>query len=798
MAGEDQGWTDVQQDEGWQDVQSAATQTPETPKRPFLTRLKEFGHNVFNPDQAPSEEKPVNDVPASPFTIPGGKTALAEGLKRAQTIANAGVGVGDTAMGMPSANVAGLAGDVASVGAEGAKAIGRGVEKVLPSREGIARAMRVKEGTGALKPPVRGIAAAAGAAGGYMTGGWPTAMVGRYALPATVDWATPRAAVPVAPDLRLPIGERIALTKPWGRPPSMMAGTSTAPESVASIPPEALPGIAKGAMSSTGAEPTTPLGTPPTKPEPPSMIAGTPTQGPQGTTPMELPAPGSVPQPKEVQLTPKAAAIKQGVTEGAQANEPNFTGNEGRPATWTNEAVRQFAAKGNRDAISQAVRRGLGLQENERYVMGDPDYPRAVLNPREVTKFTPEGTPIRNAENPLAQNPSSRARIQQPEMPAARVEPAAPELTKAARIGEGAVKNRPEWTAQQFDSEIARAKGILRNPEATPEDRLHAERVIESSREMQGATGKSEAIAEGVKQSAPNFRVTPPPENVPTPRVPQPREQLGNFDADTLEQAKQEIGAANSEWQGRERPGRFFTKQLDEFGNAQRQEMTHSISSGRPDLETAYPWLKNLPKMTPEKLRAAVESGKGVEYTRLLNEAAHHIQAAKEAAGPLLDEFRGELESKAQAIEAIDPDLAQTLRDLSAGKYSGMTGLSRFIRERLDEAANAEALDKAISDASAEEAAGGTEEGNQESSAVRGSNPQETQLGVLPGMQDAVAQQRIAVGVEQGRQLTEKLNQPPKSIEAAAGEMERLSPLFRGTEASPQDELFGSKRKPRQ
>ena len=100
-------------------------------------------------------------------------------------------------------------------------------------------------------------------------------------------------------------------------------------------------------------------------------------------------------------------------TEAAQAakpkivspteGEPRVTGSEGRPATWTNEFVQEQAGKGNRDAISQAVRRGLELPPNARYVMGDPDFPRAVLNPREVTLFSPEGTPIRNKANAQAE-----------------------------------------------------------------------------------------------------------------------------------------------------------------------------------------------------------------------------------------------------------------------------------------------------------------------------------------------------------------------------------------------------------
>jgi hypothetical protein len=106
----------------------------------------------------------------------------------------------------------------------------------------------------------------------------------------------------------------------------------------------------------------------------------------------------------------EALAKKQAASEGKipkivspTEGEPRVTGSEGRPATWTNEFVLDQAAKGNRDAISQAVRRGLELPENARYVMGDPDFPRAVLNPREVTLFSPEGIPIRNKANAQAE-----------------------------------------------------------------------------------------------------------------------------------------------------------------------------------------------------------------------------------------------------------------------------------------------------------------------------------------------------------------------------------------------------------
>jgi hypothetical protein len=90
-------------------------------------------------------------------------------------------------------------------------------------------------------------------------------------------------------------------------------------------------------------------------------------------------------------------------TEG----EPVRTGSEGRPATWRGERVEALAKKGIRPAITQQIVRGEELPENVRYVMGDPDFPRAVYNPREVTRFTPEGEPIRNKANPLTEGQPS-------------------------------------------------------------------------------------------------------------------------------------------------------------------------------------------------------------------------------------------------------------------------------------------------------------------------------------------------------------------------------------------------------
>lgn len=69
--------------------------------------------------------------------------------------------------------------------------------------------------------------------------------------------------------------------------------------------------------------------------------------------------------------------------------------------------------------------------------------------------------------------------------------------------------------------------------------------------------------------------------------------------------------------------------------------------------------------------------------------------------------------------------------------------------------------------------------------------PEVTNEPTLPGMEHVPAERAAASAEEQGRQLSQQMAEAPRSIEGAAGEMERGSPLFRGTEASPQSEMFG-------
>lgn len=61
---------------------------------------------------------------------------------------------------------------------------------------------------------------------------------------------------------------------------------------------------------------------------------------------------------------------------------------------------------------------------------------------------------------------------------------------------------------------------------------------------------------------------------------------------------------------------------------------------------------------------------------------------------------------------------------------------------------------------------------------------------ILPGFDDAVKAQDEAAAAEQGRQLTEKLREPMASIDARTGAIEMHSPLFKYSDANPNQSLF--------
>jgi hypothetical protein len=263
-----------------------------------------------------------------------------------------------------------------TVGGELAKPVVRGVgEGVTRAAQTVAKAAREAE-TNKLKPGVQTAAKIAGATAGLAGHaiGVPGAgeIIGYFAGPHAAEALIPKIAEkPVFPGAPLPSAEEfyarrgaeanaIRRMQPQpGIPPIRTSpfegATATAPGATfATVAPMERPQVATGPTSTSGVPPGTKV------------------------------APMSAPEvPRATTLAaPEAGAAATPVSEG-------------RPATWTNERVLQLARQGNRDAIAQLGRRGMPLPPNARYIAGDIDFPRVVSNPRDVTLFTPEGTPIR-------------------------------------------------------------------------------------------------------------------------------------------------------------------------------------------------------------------------------------------------------------------------------------------------------------------------------------------------------------------------------------------------------------------
>lgn len=162
---------------------------------------------------------------------------------------------------------------------------------------------------------------------------------------------------------------------------------------------------------------------------------GTSSAGPSANP--ELPAPTS--KPAEFPIVKSKAQVKaetdkpQGILTPANARPPRSIverESEGSAARWTNEDVIRLAKQGVRPAIEQARQRGFELPDNVRYVAGDLAYPSTELNPREVTRFTPEGEPIRQgiAPQPSSEIPNVQGRKLYPSPPPKSIAPAPPSL----------------------------------------------------------------------------------------------------------------------------------------------------------------------------------------------------------------------------------------------------------------------------------------------------------------------------------------------------------------------------------
>lgn len=203
--------------------------------------------------------------------------------------------------------------------------------------------------------------------------------------------------------------------------------------------------------------------------------------------------------PLAVKPTPDPSPI---LSPSSDIAGPRPTGSEGRAATWPNDKVLNEAARGNRVAIEQANRRGLDLPPNARYVMGDPDLPRAVYNPKETTIFSPEGTPIRNVDNPTVKAPRERITVpqesttQEPPRPQLNFEQATP-VPSETPLSEAVQPQQPRPLAVRAgvgrrQADIDYQQAIQSTPPGTP---TPGEQLSEDIR--QARAGQPSGTSEG-------------------------------------------------------------------------------------------------------------------------------------------------------------------------------------------------------------------------------------------------------------------------------------------------------------
>ncbi len=230
------------------------------------------------------------------------------------------------------------------------------------------------------------------------------------------------------------------------------------------------------------------------------------------------------------------------------------------------------------------------------------------------------------------------------------------------------------------------------------------------------------------------------------------------------------------------KPGRYQAVEGEEFTTGERGGKWYGITS----LRNQFPWFADL-KVSPKQLADAVGRGKGPVYDRLLTAAAEYVDRQREAAAPVIAEFEPELRRLADATRETDPQISQTLTDIAEGRYSSSGRLRALIERTVADARQVAEFSKAVDNLSQTEP--GIPEGAPQGVEPGGVSRREE--GILPGLEQASVEQARAAGQLRAERLTEETNRPPESIEEQAGRMERESPLFRGTKASPQGELLG-------
>jgi len=357
--------------------------------------------------------------------------------------------------------------------------------------------------------------------------------------------------------------------------------------------------------------------------------------------------------------------------------------------------------------------------------------------------------------------------------------------------------------------------------------------VDENVREPQAKAELTRLVADYAAQTSaePSTGVSAGSKARGIPRTAPKSARATKFSPAVLEEARQEIRAASGLASSFERPGRYFAEHGDQTEGMPSRSTNaakgihaggtwYGVSSSRHIVADQYPWFADM-KGGAGKLSELVGKEKGAEYERLVNTVAEHIQREKESAAPVIAEFAPKLKSLAREIDGDDVELSELLAQVANSDGRGFKNLREYLGEKVANAEQARDFYRSIEAAAVEARSAGAQEpagqarqlresaGGRVAERTEAATGEETpansefltphplrqkapteKQNVLPGFESAIDEQRAGAERVRGEELTGEANQALGDITRAAGEMERNSPLFRGTAASPQNEMF--------
>lgn len=337
---------------------------------------------------------------------------------------------------------------------------------------------------------------------------------------------------------------------------------------------------------------------------------------------------------------------------------------------------------------------------------------------------------------------------------------------------------------------IDEANQIIKDPEATPEEKRIAQERIADLKAHPGETGepaditKVRAAQERTRGNASNRPEAPagmtwvgeggePSKN---PR----RGELPPRTADTMSDA---IALSSPSGRMSERARTAATERLAKelFG-----ERGLPAPKGPEESETDY--LRRNAKQLRELADRGTKPQAHIAEAQRLEAQADALESRKEPWQMTRQEWydeKGKYEVQGIGYEATRKSGANATNARIAAKERlnyGVEGeIGKYGREAVD---HKEVIQKALS------------EGKPVPANVLADYPNLARKteGTLPGMETAVREQAGAAAQHKGEELTKEIARPLSNIDERAGTMERESPLFRDTEASGQKGLFSGTR----